>query len=306
MKARTKNRIAAFLPKSRSPRFGRAGRVVPSQCLPGPIRYARTVSQAFTLIELLVVIAIIAILASMLLPALSKSKAKAQWVNCVSNQKQIGLAFMLYVGEYRDVFPGCAARQPTPPVEEDWIYWNWDDPRIAANSRRSDVNNGAIVPMIGRFVTNLFRCPSDKDIAIRAVTPNGQPVGNYLYSYTANSWFEGTGLTLNGINHGITSLIPGDPGYGNPLLFKSTMVRLPSAKLMMVEEHSYRNLPDDGRWTPTTVKLVGLAHPPPFTSLPSHISNRHSGKGTVTLADGHVETVKPSFGNMPEHFDTLY
>jgi len=216
------------------------------------------------------------------------------------------LAFMLYVGDYRDAFPGCAARQPTPPVEEDWIYWNTDDPRIDANSRRADVNSGAIVPFIGRrFVASLFRCPSDRDIAIRAATPSGQPVSNYVYSYTANSWYEG-GAGMKGINHGITSLIPGDPGFGDPILFKLATVKQPANKIMLVEEHAYRNLPDDGRWTPTTNKLIGIAHPPPFSSLPSYISNRHSGKGTVALADGHVETVKPSFGNMPEHFDTLY
>ncbi len=262
---------------------------------------------AFTLIELLVVIAIIAILAAMLLPALSKAKAKGHQISCVNNVKQISLAFHSYIGDFNDAFPAGGAKSPIDPQAEDWIYWNAEDATIT-NPTRSDHNKSPIVPYIGNYNTNLFRCPGDKDIAKRQAA-NMSATYFYPFSYTLNSYWEAQ--TLN--NHGIASIIQNDPSFKN-VLFKSQMIRMPAEKIMLVEEHAMNSAsaatvtPDDGRWTPTGAdpRAIGLKHAPSFNSANSFISNRHSERGNVSCADGHVESQKPSWGALREHYDCKY
>ena len=132
---------------------------------------ACTFRRAFTLIELLVVIAIIAILASMLLPALAKAKAKAQSIKCMSNEKQIGLGYLLYAGDNSDLLPLAAHEGDAAPCQ--WFFEI--SPYIARQ-----------VPSYSNLVAkaNVVACPSAKlDKAFPPSTPAAQAYGGYGHNY---------------------------------------------------------------------------------------------------------------------------
>jgi prepilin-type N-terminal cleavage/methylation domain-containing protein len=121
--------------------------------------------KAFTLIELLVVIAIIAILAALLLPALAAAKRKAQRINCVSNIKQVGIAFRLWEGDNQDRYPMAVGTLYNGAKEKVWCAANSTQPTTATYG----LTNVFVVMSNELSTPKVLFCPSDN---LRNATTN--------------------------------------------------------------------------------------------------------------------------------------
>ena len=221
--------------------------------------------RGFTLVELLVVIGIIALLISILLPALGRAREQAKQVTCLSNLRQLGMAFVMYTNNNRGKYP----RPAVNPLPEDWIYWQ----------QGRDLNQGAIARYIAspRTLASVYRCPSDDVNAHFAANPQ------YKYSYTVNEMICG----YSGVNH--------------PTLSTSKIVNA-AEKILLIDESA--DTIDDGCWAWQSQlgdgrNVISNRH----DKTKETVKNPDAGRGNAGFCDGHGEFIERRASFDPRHYD---